>query len=68
MYFIKDYEGYVKSIFQAIDNYVSLPVADSIVLINPMKIPSFYAASVFGFDPRIDKNEIRIIFNSCLSS
>ena len=58
---VKDQETESSSIFSYMDNfinrYTSLPTADALVPINPMRMPSYYIGSMLTSDQRLERND-----------
>jgi hypothetical protein len=58
---VKDQETESSSVFSYINNYInrytSLPTADALVPINPMRMPSYYIGSMLTSDQRLERND-----------
>lgn len=58
---VNDQETESSSFFSYINDFInrhtSLPTADALVPINPMKIPSYYMGSMLTSDQRLERND-----------
>jgi hypothetical protein len=54
----ENFENEENSIFSITTSYTSLPTANALIPINPVKIPFYYMGSVLPSDQRVERNDV----------